>query len=215
MKFMDKHAGVWRHAAAMFTMVLICVMLSPACRSNAKEIQTSTMMEAQKKTDVHDEPNTGSQVLGQLEKGDRIFAVELTEGGWYRVVYQGKTGYVKEDCLKIYSTGEWDAPQNPDDTGPSGEIINPQEEFKKKSEEAAAIKKRSMGVTIGVFAGAVLLIVAYGAYVVVKEGKETKKSENDDTDSENIQDGNAGQESGDGEMVFLDLEQENEADKEV
>lgn len=205
-----------RRAATMAVTVLLCVLLSPACRCHAEEIQAATMMEAQKKADVCSEPDMQSQSIGQLEQGERIFAVELTEGGWYRVVYQGKTGYVKEDCLKIYSTSEWDAPANPDATGPSGKIINPEEEYKKLTERAEASQKRSMGGTIAVFAGAVLLIAAYGAYVIVKEGKETGKAQKDGESPENIQDsGEAGQEQGNDGMEFLDLEQENEADKEV
>lgn len=172
------------------------------------------MMETQKKADVHSGPDMQSQSIGQLEQGEKIFAVELTEGGWYRVVYQGKTGYVKEDCLKIYITSEWDAPKNPDATGPSGKIINPEEEYKKLSERAAASRKRSIGGTIAVFAGAVLLIAAYGAYVIGKEGKETGKIQKGGESPENIQDGGeAGQEQGNWGMEFLDLEQENETDK--
>lgn len=203
-----------RRAAAMAVMVLLCVLLSPAYRSRAEEIQAATMMEAQKEADVRSEPDMQSQSIGQMEQGEKIFAVELTEGGWYRVVYQGKTGYVKEDCLKVYSTSEWDAPANLDATGPSGKIINPEEEYKKLTEGAAASRKRSIGSTIAVFAGAVLLIAAYGAYVIVKEGKETGKARKSGESPENIQNsGEAGQEQGNDGMEFLDLEQENETDE--
>lgn len=261
MKFKRKHAETWKRAAVTAAMIFICVLLSPACRGNAEEIQAVTMMEAAERVNVRSEPDAKSKVLGKLEKGERIFAVELTEEGWYRVVYQGETAYVKGDYLKIYGTSEGETSENPETTGPSGKIINPEEEVKKASEEAArraseeeaarkaseetakeaseeaarresesiaqasaaaarqeareqeitAIKKRSTRITIGVFAGAVLLIAVYGAYTIVKEGKAVQKPEKDGKKSGNMEQdgGEAGQESMDGEMEFLDLEQEN------
>lgn len=181
-----------------------------ASESDAKTLQAATMMEALDKVNVRVSPDTESDVLGQLEQGERLFAVELTEEGWYRVVYQGETGYVRGDFLKIYSTEDWDISEGSDAAGPSGDVIDPEEEVRKASEEAAqkeseaieraaageasaaaaaeakaqaeaAQKRRSRNTVIGVFAGAVLLIVVYAIYVVIKEMK------NPEEDGEKIQ----------------------------
>lgn len=189
----------------------ICILFTFAIDRisvGAAEIQAATMMEALDRVNVRVLPNTEAEVLGQLEQGDRLFAVELTEEGWYRVVYEGETGYVRSDFLKIYGVEEWDAPENPDATGFAGEIVDPEEEIRKASEEAAAResesierasleaasaaaasearvqeeaarKKRSRGINIVILTGAVLLIAVYGVYTVIKEGKAVEETPQD------------------------------------
>lgn len=229
MIFEGKHAGLRRCAAAVSAMVILCVLLSPACRVSAEELQTATLMEALEKVNIRSAPDGESQVLGQLEQYDRIFAVELTAGDWYRVVYQGETGYVRADYLKICGTDGWDAPEAPADAIPSDEIIYPEEEIRKAEEEAekraseeaaeqssaaaaaarekqeaAAIKKRSTGITIGIYMGAVLLISAYAVYVIAKESKKAGETEQGGGE----QDGGEDSRPGDGQMEFLDLGEE-------
>lgn len=188
----------------------ICLLLIPAVSVAASEdgaiaIQAATMMEALDRVNVRESPDTESDVLGQLEQGERLFAVELTEEGWYRVVYEGETGYVRSDFLKVYGTEDWDISEGPDGEGPSGEVIDPEEEVRKASEEAlqkeseaiersaaaeasaaaaaeakaqaeAEQKRRSRNTIIGVFAGAVLLIVVYAIYIVIKEMKNPEEN---------------------------------------
>lgn len=72
------------------------------------EITATTLMYAVKNVNVRKEPNTSSEILGELQAGDNIFAVELTAEGWYRVVYEGETGYIRGDFLAVFgSAGEW------------------------------------------------------------------------------------------------------------
>lgn len=74
------------------------------------EIPGTTMMYAVKNVNVRKEPNTSSGILGELEAGTNIFAVELTDEGWYRVVYGGETGYIRGDFLAIYENmADWSA----------------------------------------------------------------------------------------------------------
>lgn len=215
---MDKHSGAGKRAAAMVIMALICVLLWPSYKSGANELQAAVMMEVLEKTDVFEEPDTGAQVLGQLEKGDRTFAVELEEGGWYRVVFQGVSGYIKGDILKkygseqsdasenLYDTGGKDVSDNPEAAGPSGEIIYPEEEYKKLLAEAETSKNSPMKVTAGIFAAVVLFIAVDAAYTLVK-GKKKAKTEEEGILSEDIQDSSeAEQEQADDGMEFLDLQ---------
>lgn len=172
-----------------------------ASETDAADIQAATMMEALDRVNVRTAPDTEAELLGQLEQGEKLFAVELTEEGWYRVVWQGETGYVRSDFLKVYGTEDWDAPESADAAGPSGEVINPEEEVQKASEEAAkreseAIeraasaeaaaaeaaaqaeaeqKRRSRNTVLGVLAGAVLLIAGYAAVTIVKELKNPQE----------------------------------------
>lgn len=66
------------------------------------EISTTTMMYAVKEVNVRKEPNTSSEIMGKLAAGEHIFAVELTDEGWYRVVYLGETGYIRGDFLAVF-----------------------------------------------------------------------------------------------------------------
>ena len=65
-------------------------------------------MYAVTKANVRSGPDASTESLGKLEEGEKIFAVELTEEGWYKVVFQGETGYVRADLLAVYGaqTGE-------------------------------------------------------------------------------------------------------------
>lgn len=104
-------------------------------------ITSPTMMSVVKKVNVRRGPDTSEEVLGQLEEGDFIFAVELTEEGWYRVVYGGETAYVRQDFLEIYSQEEWE-----EDTQDPTEIQGNNPE-KISSEETSAEEKQVAGET--------------------------------------------------------------------
>lgn len=62
------------------------------------------MMYALEAANVYAGPGNEYEVTGQLAEGETIFAVELLEEGWYRVVYNGETAYVKQDYLALYSS---------------------------------------------------------------------------------------------------------------
>lgn len=191
-------------------MLLFCLLLGPACRVRAEELKTTTMMEVLKKVNVRAEPDTKAESLGQMEQGERLFAVELTQEGWYRVVYQGETGYIRSDFLKIYQTEGWDASEDSETINP-GEVINPEEEVKKASEEAerreaealesaaseaasiaaaseareqeeAARKIQSRKITAIILIGVVAMIAVYAVYVVMQE-REKPEAESGDEDS--------------------------------
>ena len=101
-------AGVW--TALLFVMLAVCMPEKRILAAGAGEgISSPAMMEALSKVNVRREPDTSAEVLGQLLAGERVFAVELTEEGWYRVAYNGETGYVRKDFLEMYTAEEgWD-----------------------------------------------------------------------------------------------------------
>ena len=99
-------AGVW--TALLFVMLAVC-MPEKRILAAGEGISSPAMMEALSKVNVRREPDTSAEVLGQLLAGERVFAVELTEEGWYRVAYNGETGYVRKDFLEMYTAEEgWD-----------------------------------------------------------------------------------------------------------
>lgn len=74
-----------------------------AAEQTPENFTSTTLMYAVTRANVRSGPSVSTESLGKLEEGEKIFAVELTEEGWYRVVFQGKTGYVRQDLLAVYT----------------------------------------------------------------------------------------------------------------
>jgi len=67
-------------------------------------LEQGAVMEAEKRTEMKAAPEDTAETLMVFQAGDLIFAVGEPEDGWYRVIYQGNEGYVKEkglDALEI------------------------------------------------------------------------------------------------------------------
>ena len=189
-------AGVW--TALLFVMLAVCMPEKRILAAGAGEgISSPAMMEALSKVNVRREPDTSAEVLGQLLAGERVFAVELTEEGWYRVAYNGETGYVRKDFLEMYTAEEgWDETIG-EDTIPQ---VRPGEQKENAGEpsggseaEGEAVEGSSGGkdtgaegekkggksgvsnVLILVLTGAV--IAAYAVFQVLKERRDGSNTE--------------------------------------
>ena len=49
---------------------------------------------------VRSGPSTGCSIIGSLDKGDKVTIVS-SDSGWYKIKYDGGTGYVCDDYIKI------------------------------------------------------------------------------------------------------------------
>lgn len=98
MSLMEKRRG------KIILLFLLAVFVAGffAIKAGAQEAAGTTLMYALDTVNVRKGPGTETDVIGELEQGETIFAVELTPEGWYRVVYGGETGYVREDFLAVY-----------------------------------------------------------------------------------------------------------------
>lgn len=180
-------------------LLLVCLLFL-AAESLQVSASGAQMMYALEKTNVRSGPGTEYEKLGQLEEGEKIFAVELLEEGWYRVVYNGETAYVKQDYLTLYtSEGEEDentlvfpdtAPAEllealaeetrPEESAPV-ESLSPESEPEGSpaptdspvSDEPDGEKpKKSSGMITGlVLAAGLLAVVVYAACLIWKEKK--------------------------------------------
>lgn len=159
-------------------------------------IDSTTLMYAVEKVNVRRGPGTDADILGELAQGEMIFAVELLEEGWYRVVFDGETGYVRQDFLAIYGTaGEWAAPEQPvepdvagQDSAATGkktikwddEADDGTENAKKPASAKSTKAKKGNVSTIIIIAVAVLLILGYSVVQIVKEKRENEKGNDED-----------------------------------
>ncbi len=161
-------------------------------------IESATLMYAVEKVNVRKGPGTDTEVLGELAQGERVFAVELLAEGWYRIVFGGETGYVRQDFLALYGTaGAWEAPEQPavpavagQDSVATGKRAAREENATDNSGEKEALpraakqaaKSKSKNTsTVVIIAVVVLLILGYSVFQVVKEKRESEKG-NDGSD---------------------------------
>ena len=179
-------------------LLLLACLLFMAAGGLQVSASGAKMMYALEKTSVYPEPGTGQEAVGQLEEGEKIFAVELVEEGWYRVVYNGETAYVRQDALALYTSeagGEENTLVFPD-TAPTeltealaaetlpeestpGEVLTQESEPERSeaSEETpvleesdgATANKYSAVITGLVLAVGLLAVFAYAAYLILKE----------------------------------------------
>ena len=54
-------------------------------------------------------PTTDSAVVMNLDKGNTLALIERTEEDWFKVAYEGKTGYVSANYLEELENGEFEA----------------------------------------------------------------------------------------------------------
>ena len=160
-------------------------------------IESTTLMYAVEKVNVRKGPGTDAEIIGELGQGEMVFAVELLAEGWYRVVFGGETGYVRQDFLALYGTpGAWEAPEQPQEIITSGQNDTVagkraagagnaddgggQEEKTPRAAKQAKSKGKNAS-TIVIIAAAVLLILGYSVFQVIKEKQENEKG-NDEGD---------------------------------
>ena len=159
-------------------------------------IENTTLMYAVEKVNVRKGPGTDAEILGELAQGEMVFAVELLEEGWYRIVFDGETGYVRQDFLAVYgAAGEWAAPEQPAEPDVAGQdsAVTGKKTIKgddeaddgmesgKTSASAKKTKSKTSNVsTIVIIAVAVLLILGYSVIQIVKEKQENEKGSDKD-----------------------------------
>ena len=71
---------------------------SPTPQPTAKAVK----VEVDDSLNVRESGSTDSNILGIVENGDELALLTETEqGGWYQVSYNGGTGYVSEEYVKV------------------------------------------------------------------------------------------------------------------
>lgn len=48
---------------------------------------------------VRNDAASGSDIIGSLSGGDAVTVTGICDNGWYRIIYEGKTGYVWQDFI--------------------------------------------------------------------------------------------------------------------
>lgn len=188
-------------------------------------IENTTLMYAVAKVNVRRGAGTDAEILGELAQGEMVFAVELLEEGWYRVVFDGETGYVRQDFLAIYGTaGEWAAPEQPVEPDVAGQDSAATGKKNIKEDDGAGDgaentrmpasakntkDKKGNVSTIIIIAVAVLLILGYSVVQIVKEKRENEQGNDEEAENGEWDEEEALDEedlAAEDEMVILDID---------
>lgn len=63
--------------------------------------ENGLVMKAEKDVDMKAEPEKSAETLMTFEKGSLVYTVGEAEDGWFRVLYQGLEGYVRQEGLGV------------------------------------------------------------------------------------------------------------------
>lgn len=63
--------------------------------------ELSQLMTAKESVEMRAAPNDGAEVIMSYQKGDFVFVTGETADGWYRAIYQDKTGYIPSTSLSL------------------------------------------------------------------------------------------------------------------
>lgn len=89
----------------MSLLLMIIGFAFVSAKVNAKEAdaeitEVSRFITAEERIDVRETPQVGAEVIFSYEAGATIFVTGETTDDWYRVVYQGQTGYINSRKLQ-------------------------------------------------------------------------------------------------------------------
>ncbi len=134
-------------------------------QDGSQSIFHNQLMVAEQDVDMKAEPDAKSQTLMTYKKGDLVFSTGETADGWYLVMYQDKTGYVKKEALSI---------QELDVEGLDAEMALYEQEVKLVVEtvEIYHAESRRSKIWGGVIIILVAAIFAVGIFSAVKAKKE-------------------------------------------
>lgn len=71
-----------------------------------EETQLSQFMKTLQQIDAKAEPDESAETVFSYDEGVSVYVSGETENGWYIVLYQGQTGYIKQDMSQDVLTAE-------------------------------------------------------------------------------------------------------------
>ncbi len=97
-------------APVRLTALILCiafiVTLSAFIPSEAQALATaSTGMINDSGVNLRSRPSTASDIVAKMDKSAKVSVVASEKGGWFKIRYNGKTGYVRQDFLNVKVTG--------------------------------------------------------------------------------------------------------------
>lgn len=151
-------------------MAVLCLMFSmpvkAAQESEYISVDANVLLEVTKDTDIYENADESSMVLGSLKAETPVFSTEKSTDEWCKISYQETEGYVRIDNLKIYGGDEL-----------KQEIIKNAESDKLIIEEIEYEKAQNREKIIweSVIAVIVVLMFVIGIVSAIKKNKQEKR----------------------------------------
>lgn len=215
-----------------FAAVVMCIMfvrMDVSATEADDSLFSPTLMYTLDKVNVRSGPGTDFDIIGELENGSSIFAKELTEEGWYKVIYADSEGYIRQDFLAFYGQTNIALTEEMQQSGEtaleeSAEFEQEQErieeaiaaaeeaerlqveaeeaEAKRKAEELALAEAKGKRNNVIIIIGVVIIIIGYSALQIIKGKDEDIDELEDEYDGDYDED--AFKEVSEDEAVVLD-----------
>lgn len=152
---------MWIAAACM----LLYMPVKAAQDSEVISVEANVLLETTKAATIYEQPDENSAAVGSLETETPVFSAEKSTDEWCKVTYQGTTGYVKTENLKIYGGEELkkEIAQNAE----SDKLIIEEIEYEKA-------QNREKIIWISVIAVLVVVMFVVGIVSAVKKNKQEK-----------------------------------------
>lgn len=89
--------------SAIMAVALVFSMFAVFAPAAKAETQTGTIN--MQGANLREKASTASNVLAQMNQGEKADVLQGEKGGWYKIKYQDKTGYVRADYIDVLVTG--------------------------------------------------------------------------------------------------------------
>ena len=88
-------------------LILICLLLSSSATQARAVSEGGGTINAQG-VNLRSEPTTASGIITVLYEGDEVVVTDKSTSGWYKVNYDGNTGYVSSEFVSLASSAQGD-----------------------------------------------------------------------------------------------------------
>lgn len=94
---------------AFCTLALFILIPVQALHASSANEQETYYVNTAKGLNVRSGPSTDYDVLGILPSGAEVDVLDKTEGGWYKIDFEGESGYVYQTYLSIVESKQTEA----------------------------------------------------------------------------------------------------------
>ena len=129
-----------------------------------QRIEMQQMMEATERIEAREEPDEEAGIVFVYEKGAKVFVIEETSDGWFKVFYQGREGYIPDKGLVLQEMDTVQLDKELETAVMEGEIVAKEVERYRKEEGRSKV----WGTVIALLIGG---IFAVGIIAARKQGK--------------------------------------------
>ena len=91
--------GVVRLVKYFLVFILFFSLVTPAMQAEAATVNKHYKVKVETKLNVREKPTPKAKVVGSLKNGTVVFVYNTEPGGWSKIKYNGKAGYVASSYL--------------------------------------------------------------------------------------------------------------------